>query len=182
MDVCRMRDCWMAPMFKRRCCIRACNRSIFSKHKMDLFLLRGILPSAISPMTVETARAVIRRVLQRNPSGVICTPCLWKRNLNEECGAQIILLNFISNSRLNVHVLCRHSYSRFYCASRSARRDCASWACGGDCGRYSTVVECGGGQSTRGASGNRIGDGEIASGAIYWRGNSAPFAGAGKNQ
>src|SRR6202051_1601823 len=179
----------MARIFKRRCCIRACSRSIFSERKMGFsrrktgrFLLRSILPGVISRIPVTASSVVTRRVFRRNPFGVICTTCLWKRNLNEERGTQIILLNFISNSRLNVHALCRHSYSRFYCASRGARRSCASRACGGGCGRYAAIVERGGGQSTRGASGNRIGDGEIASGAIYGRGNSAPFAGAGENK
>src|ERR1700730_6695141 len=184
MSACRMRDCWMALMFKQRCCTRACNRSIFSKRemgfskrKMGLFLLSDILRGEIQWIIATK----IYKALQRNPCGVICTPCLWKQNLNEERETQIILLNFILNSRLNVHVLCRHSYSRFYCAGRGARRDCASRACGGDCGRYSAIVECGGGQSSRGANGNRIGDGEIASGAIYGRGNSAPLADAGEN-
>src|ERR1700719_868103 len=153
----------------------------FNERKMGQFLFRSILRGEILPIRVRASSAVLRKVLQRNPCGVICTPCLWKRNLNEERGTQIILLNFISNSRLNRHVLCRHSYSRFYCASRGARRGCASRARGGDCGRYGAVVECGGGQSTRGAIGNRIGGSEIASGAIYGCGNSAPFAGAGEN-
>src|ERR1700682_6451807 len=144
---------------------------------MDRFLLRDILQSEIQRIIATK----IYKVLQRNRSGAICTPCLWKRNLNEERGTQIILLNFISNSRLNLHVLCRHSYSRFYCASRGARRGGASRACGGDCGRHTAGVECGGRQSTGSANGNRIGDGEITSGAIYGGGNSAPFAGTGKN-
>src|ERR1700719_5223213 len=111
-----------------------------NKRKMSRFPLRDILLSVISLIPVTASSAALRKVLQRNRCGAICTPCLWKRNLNEERGTQIILLNFISNSRLNRHVLCRHSYSRFYCASRGARRGCASRARGGDCGRYAAVV------------------------------------------
>src|ERR1700688_1054152 len=174
----------MVRMFKQRCCIRACSRSILrgsSKRKMGRFLLRSILRDGISPITVTASSAVLHKVLQRNPCGAICTLCLWKRNLNEERGTQIILLKFIPNLRLNVHALCRHTYSRFYCASRGARRGCATGASGGDCGRCAAIVERGGGQSAGGTNGNRIGNGEIASGAIYGGGNSAPCAGAGEN-
>src|ERR1700719_2854911 len=153
----------------------------FNERKMDQFLFRSILRGEILPIRVRASSAVLRKVLQRNACGAICMPCLWKRNLNEERGTQIILLNFISNSRLNRHVFCRHSYSRFYCASGGARRRCASRAGGGDCGRHAAIVERGGGQSTSSTGGNRIGDGEITSGAIYGCGNSAPFAGAGEN-
>src|ERR1700681_4556404 len=121
----------------------------FNERKMGQFLFRSILRGEILPIRVRASSAVLRKVLQRNPCGVICTPCLWKQNLNEERGTQIILLNFISNSRLNVHAICRHSYSRFYCASRGAWGRCTSRAWSGDCGRHRTIVERGGGQSTR---------------------------------
>src|ERR1700692_2309724 len=123
----------------------------FSRRKTGRFLSRGILPGVISPILMTTSSVVLRKVLARNPFGAICTTCLWKQNLNEERGTQIILLNFISNSRLNVHVICCHSYSRFYCASDGAWRRRASRACGGNCGRHAAIVECGGGQSTSSA-------------------------------
>src|ERR1700730_4077059 len=160
MAACRMRDCWMAPTFKRRCCIRACSRSILSERRMNFsmrktgqFLSHDILRDAISPISVTALSAALRKVLQRNPFGVICTTSRWKLNLNKERGTQIILLNFISNSRLTSHVLCRHSYSRFYCASRGARGGGASRTRGGDCGRPAAIMERGGGQSSRGANG-----------------------------
>src|ERR1700736_1966285 len=153
----------------------------FSMRKTGQFLSHDILRDAISPISVTALSAALRKVLQRNPFGVICTTSRWKLNLNKERGTQIILLNFISNSGLPSHVLCRHSYSRFYCASRGARGGGASRTRGGDCGRPAAIMERGGGQSSRGANGNRIGHGEIASGAIYGRRNSAPFADAGEN-
>src|SRR3979411_668951 len=124
-----------------------------------------------------------RKVLQRNRSGVICKLCPWKPNLNKGSAHKTILLNFIFNSsqfEIHSHVFCRHSYSRFYCASRGARGSSAARTSGGDCGGHTTVMERGSRQPRRSTNWNRIGGGEIASGAIYGGGNSAPFAGAGK--
>ena len=88
---------------------------------MRQFRLRRILRGAIVPIPDDDFERSIKQVLQRNRFGVFCTTCRWKRNLNKERGTQIILLNLFPISRLNVHVVCRHLYSRFYCASRGAR-------------------------------------------------------------